>query len=211
MRTRIGDLDLARIGSETEPCLRPRSDGDGRQAPTCDGYRAALPTAQRHLYGPRRHRRRTPPTAAAALPLRQSEACPRSGLRALAQDDDQRAARLPPSRLPPSSTNAVVRARHDNALARRPAQERSTTDTASPPTDRARDTATARRRPGRRPVSQGTITSRFPRRSVRCHAASIWLSGMVTRLKSSSRSRAHWTTWAYARPIVSPSMPLVAP
>ena len=144
-------------------------------------------------------------------PLRQSEACPRSGLRALAQDDDQRAARLPPSRLPPSSTNAVVRARHDNALARRPAQERSTTDTASPPTDRARDTATARRRPGRRPVSQGTITSRFPRRSVRCHAASIWLSGMVTRLKSSSRSRAHWTTWAYARPIVSPSMPLVAP
>src|SRR4029453_3676540 len=88
---RIARPGLAHIGFETELRLRPRSDGDGRPAPTCDRYRVALATAQRHLYRPRPdtdvahlHGRSSAPAS------RESVACRRSGVKRALHDDEQK-------------------------------------------------------------------------------------------------------------------------
>lgn len=57
----------------------------------------------------------------------------------------------------------------------------------------------------------GSTTSGFPRRSVRCHAVSMSLSGIVARSKVSSPDRVHSTICPYTVPMVSASSPLAAP
>jgi putative endopeptidase len=62
-----------------------------------------------------------------------------------------------------------------------------------------------------RPVCHGTTTSLLPRRSVRCQAVSISLSGTFTTSKVSSPDCAHVTIWPYTSCMVCGLSPLAAP
>lgn len=57
----------------------------------------------------------------------------------------------------------------------------------------------------------GTTTSLLPRRSVRCQAVSMSLSGTCTTSKANSPDRAHVTTWPDTSCMLCGLSPLAAP
>jgi hypothetical protein len=73
------------------------------------------------------------------------------------------------------------------------------------------DVAVPRHRSPAGGACHGTTTSRLPRRSVRCQAASISLRGTFTTSKVSSSACVQVTTWLYTSCMVCGSSPLAAP